>query len=152
MGRQRDRNRMSAVMAGARERGMVPNTEPLTDEFLAACWQGVVSPDADIRRLVAEVRRLRKELDLWTLYDRDLDEAHAESDRLRTVLNDLLLTRQAHQDAWEAEVRLADDLEAEYEELLAAHDRTLEAEIAHDAAWDRARVLLAGEEVTDAAR
>ena len=67
MGRQRDARRMSAVMAGARERGMVPNTEPLTDAHLdmleedfrgeRGCFSG------DGLALVAEVRKLRKTAD-----------------------------------------------------------------------------------------
>lgn len=76
-------------------------------------------------------------------------ELFAEMKRLRSILNDLLLTRQAHEEADIEEMRLVfgdDGSEEDGQRMEEAHNRSIETEKAHEAAWDRARSLLAGEE------
>ena len=113
------------AVAGADE---PKSTGPLPEAVLDIIELQHPSPSADIRRLVTEVRSLR------------------------AVLNDLLLTRQAHEEASDAELLLAGattggdfDPDADRECVIAS-ERTAEAALAHEAAWDRARSLLAGEE------
>ena len=95
-----------------------------------ATWSSKAGPPDEIRADLAD--RL-----LTALYP------HGHEDPARSTLNALLVTRQAHEEASAAEARLAFDMEADGAELLAAHDRTAVAESAYEAAWQRARDVLA---------